>query len=164
MQDLLKVAIPAALALAGVLAAAILTHRRWKQELKKSKEDAYTTARREAYQALWARLEEVNLALRDDLRSNPSLFASLKDVNTLFLQNSLYLDDDDQVLINRYVEALHRWRSAIYASGDEDVASAFSRTWMSIPPEVDAEIGESNRQVTQLRAALLDRFRKNLTH
>jgi RNase adaptor protein for sRNA GlmZ degradation len=162
MLDLLKVLIPAVLALLGAMVAALLAHKRWKHEQQSVKADPFASARRDAYKALWERLEEVNLALREDSKSNTFLFESLKEVNTLFLQNSLYLDAEDQALMNRYVEALHRWRGAIFTSGNEDVASAFARTWMSIPTEVDADIEKSNREVADLRAMLLERVRKQM--
>jgi hypothetical protein len=163
MQDLLRVVIPAALALLGGLIAAFLAHRRWKHEQQKARTDSFAAAKRDAYKALWEKLEEVNPALRDDNRTNTFLFESLTEVNTLFLRSSLYLDAEDQPLINRYVEALHRWRTAIYTSGNEDVASAFARTWVTMPAEVDAEIDDSNRQVAELRATLLERVRKHMT-
>lgn len=163
MQDLLKVVIPAVLALAGVLAGVVLTHRRWKHDEKRSNQGAYDDAKKEAYRELWSRLEEVNLALREHRSSNPLLFDSLKQINTFFLKNSLYLHEADQALVNSYVAALHRWRSAIYTSGNEDVQSAFAKTWIEMPTAVDAEIGEASREVAEIRATILERIRKIVT-
>lgn len=162
MQELLKDVVPALLALTGALVAAILAHRRWGKEPQRSAESAYEDAKRAAYKTLWDRLEEVNLALREDSGNNSSLFESLKQINTLFIRNSVYLDEADHALVVRYVEALHRWRSAVYTSGDEDVVSAFAKTWPGIPANLDTEIGQANRNAAELRATLLDRVRKHL--
>jgi hypothetical protein len=163
MQDLLKVVIPAVLALVGVLAGLVLAHRRWKHDEKRSNKGAYESARKDAYRELWSRLEEVNLALREHRSSNPLLFDSLKQINTFFLKNSLYLHETDQALVNNYVAALHRWRTAIYTLGNEDVQSAFSKTWIQMPASADAEIGEASRQVAEIRATILERIRKIVT-
>lgn len=162
MHDVVTIIVPGILALAGVLTAALLAHGRWRRERASANSDAYHNARREAYKVLWEKLEAINLSLREQRGRNPSLFAALKDVNTFFIRHSAYLEDEDQKLVNRYVEALHRWRSAIFTSGDEDVVSAFMKTWSTFPSSLDKEIGLVSRSVADLRGQVLARVRSQM--
>lgn len=160
MRDFLEKAGPALVGLAGTLLVALLGFYQWRKQQSAVRRADYTAAKSKAYEGLWNKLEEINLQLRDNRGANPMLYAQLKDANTFFLQHSLYLQADEQELINRYITALHRLRTAIYTSGDEDVAAAWEKTWTGVPPELDLEIGQASKQVDAIRQDILSRVKK----
>lgn len=105
-------------------------------------------------------LEEVNLQLREFKGTNPALHSQLKSANTFFLQHSLYLDESEQALINKYITALHRLRAAVYTSGDEDVTDVWRVTGSGIPPRLDEELGLAAKEVASLRQQIKSRVSK----
>ena len=137
--------------LIGTLAVASLGFYQWRKQYSNANRAANAAARREAYEGLWKKLEQINLDLRND--TNPSLFRRLHEVNVYFLSNSLHFEDDDQPLINDYVAALDKLREKIYTAGDSDVVSAFRMT-AALPPRRDSEIESAAARVEQLRAKI----------
>ena len=116
------------LALAGVLIAAILGFYQWKRQYSNPNRAANAAARRDAYEGLWQRLEDINLGLRSRRDRNPKLFNDLREVNAYFIKHSLYFEDEDQRSINEYIVAMGRLREVVFASGDSEVTSAFALT------------------------------------
>lgn len=116
------------LGLIGVIVAAIIGFYQWNRQYANPNRAANAAARREAYEGLWKKLEQINLGLRTRRDRNPKLFSALREVNTYFIAHSLYFDDKDQNLITDYVIAMGRLRETIFESGDSDVTSAFALT------------------------------------
>ena len=139
-------------ALLGTLIVALVGFYQWKKQHSNPNRAANAAARREAYEGLWQRLEQINLDLREQRETNPELSQRLREINTYFISHSLHFDDADQLLINEYVAAMNLQRQKIFTAGDEDVASAFAATWTTIPPTLDAEINAASEQVRALRA------------
>lgn len=121
---------------------------------------ANESARREAYIGLWQKLEQINLDLREQRDDNPGLFHRLREINTYFVSRSLYFDDADQRLINDYIAAMNLQREKIFTEGDEDATSAFMRTWIEIPPTLNAEINAASERVRTLRAEIKEQVRR----
>jgi len=151
---------PALLGLAGTLLVALLGFYQWRRQQERSRREEYTASKRKAYEGLWNMLEEVNLQLRENKGNNPALHAQLKSANTFFLQHSLYLDESEQDLINKYIAALHRLRTAIYTSGDEDVTDVWRVTGSGIPTDLDRELGDAAKEVSLLREKIKSRVRE----
>ena len=86
------------LALLGTLVAAALGFYQWRKQSANANRAANAAARREAYEGLWQRLEEINLDLRKSRDKVPSLTHDLSSINAYFLAHSLYFDDADQDL------------------------------------------------------------------
>ena len=134
------------IALAGTLVVALIGLYQWRRQRHDSRNSASFEARRKAYENLWLKLEEINIKLREEA-SNPTLFRLLRGVNTFFLQNSLWFEDREQKLINDYVAALDRLRTAVYDEGDEEVVHAWLRTWFEVPKDVAEEIRVASDEV-----------------
>jgi hypothetical protein len=140
------------IALIGTLIVAFLGFYQWKRQYWNANRAANAAGRREAYEGLWQKLEQINLDLREQRDSNPNLYERIREINTYFISHSLHFEDDDQPLINDYIATMSLLREKIYTSGDEDVTSVFQRTWIGIPPTLDAEIKQAAEQVARLRA------------
>jgi hypothetical protein len=139
---------------AGTLTVALLGLYQWKRQYSNPNRAANAGARREAYESLWQKLEEINLDLREQRAANPSLFERLNEINTFFLAHSLYFDDRDQALINDYIAAMHALREKIYTSGSAEAVSAFRMTMNPSFPAMEVGIREAVERVRELRAKL----------
>ena len=94
-------------ALLGTVTAAGLGLYQWRRQHGNPNRGAIAEARRKAAEAIWAKLEELNLELRstgETRRTDRRLLAA--DLNATFLRNSFYLDGDTQRLANDYLESL----------------------------------------------------------
>jgi hypothetical protein len=115
-------------ALLGTVLVAAIGFYQWRKQNANPNRAANASARRDAYEGLWKRLEELNLELRKTDDRIPSLNDQLRIINEYFLSHSLYFDNADQAIINKYVAALHVVRSTIDDSGDSDLREAYSKT------------------------------------
>jgi hypothetical protein len=114
-----------ALALIGTLLVALLGFYQWRKQNANPNRAANAAARRDAYEGLWKKLEEINLELRKTRDQKPRVNDQLRSINKYFLGHSLYFDDEDQVIINKYVNALHLVRSIIDQYGDASVKEEY---------------------------------------
>jgi hypothetical protein len=159
-MDALLQSTGALIALLGTLAVALLGFYQWRKQQENTKRAMAFEVHRKAYQDLWQKLEDINITLRGDQRTNPEIYSLIRGFNTWFLQNSLHFEDSDQQLFNDYVLALDRLRSAIYCSADDDVASAWTRTWASMPETVDASIRAASDEAKRLRQIIKTRVQR----
>lgn len=142
------------IALTGTLLVALLGFYQWKKQYSNPNRAANAAGRREAYENLWRKLEEINLDLREQRDGNPGLFERLTEINKFFLAHSLYFEDRDQALINDYIAAMHILRENIYTAGSEEAVSAFRATMNPSFSIVEEEIKEALQRVQELRAKL----------
>ena len=162
MSNFLSKVLPAVISAVGALLVALLGFYQWRKQQKHSRLSDFDTARRKAYENLWSKLEEVNLRLRDQSADNRTLHTQLKDANTFFLQNSLYLEESEQGFINDYISALHHLRSLIYTSSNENVVSVWEQTGV-MTPEFDEKINLAVKDVDSIRQKLKSRIRDMVT-
>jgi hypothetical protein len=144
------------IALGGTLIVALLGFYQWKKQYSNANRAANAAGRREAYESLWQKLEEINLDLREQRGGNPKLFERLSEINRFFLAHSLYFEDRDQTLINDYIAAMHALREKIYTSGSEEAVSVFRATMdpRLYCPDLEKELKETGERVQELRAKL----------
>lgn len=142
------------IAFAGTLIVALLGFYQWRRQYSNPNRAANAAGRREAYEGLWQKLEEINLALREQRDGNSGLLERLSEINKFFLAHSLYFEDRDQTLINNYIAALHVLRGRIYTSGSADAVSAFRATMDPSFFTVDKEIRDAAERVQELRTKL----------
>jgi len=120
--------ITSVLALAGTLLVALLGFYQWRKQNANPNRAANAATRRDAFEGLWERLEQINMDLRKTRSEIPSLEGQLHSINEYFLGHSLYFDDQDQVTINNYVGALHRVRAIIDRDGDDQMNEQYRLT------------------------------------
>jgi len=148
------------LALLGTLLVAALGFYQWKKQNANPNRDANAAARREAYEGLWKRLEEINLELRKTTREEAaSLSNQLRSINEYFLSHSLYFDDADQAIIDRYVRALHLVRSLIDKSDDPALKEKYHTTG-SYDPAPLQELVAATEEMEKCRAIIKEKARK----
>jgi hypothetical protein len=146
--------------LIGTLVVAFLGFYQWRRQASNANRSENAAKRREAYEGLWQKLEQINLDLRERRADNPSLFHRLREVNTYFVSQSLYFDDNDQLLINQYIAAMSRLREKVFTSDDADVTSVFRATMITLPVKLDKEIREAAEEVDRLRAKIKSKVQK----
>lgn len=158
-MDSLAQYVPQLLALLGTLAVAGLGFYQWRKQSSNQSRVAIAESRRKAAEALWTKLEEVNLALREASALDRARFRELeRDVNKLFLKNSLYLQDSTQKLTSQYARAMFQVSELLTAS---ETASALE--WVNTAigfsgadtPEVKQALDEANRLRAEVKNALL---------
>jgi hypothetical protein len=162
MSEILKVAIPATIALIGTIITVGIGYRQWKRQQNESRSVSYLTEQQTAYKELWRKLEDVHLKLRTDDVTEPEFRAFVLDVNSYIIRNSLYLDDRDRELSNQYLRSVRRMKELVMESGDQEAQDAMTVS-LTIPYPVTAEareLGRCVREVDRLRATLIERFRK----
>jgi hypothetical protein len=147
------------LALLGTLLVAALGFYQWKKQNANPNRGANAAARREAYEGLWKRLEQVNLDLRKKTEKAPSLSDQLRSINEYFLSHSLYFDDADQEIIDKYVRALHLVRSVIDKSDDPALKEKFHTTG-SYDPGPLQELVAATEEMEKYRAIIKEKAQK----
>ena len=128
-MDLLKILIPAVLALAGTIAGIVFAQRRWSAERASAKSADFARERREAYKQLWALLEETHMKIRGALDLPQDWHGMLAALNAFILKADVYLEPDIHQLANDYVDGLRHLRETIdkYGSEVESIGFADSR-------------------------------------
>jgi hypothetical protein len=116
-----------ALALLGTALVAAVGFYQWRKQNANPNRAANAAARRDAYEGLWKRLEEINLELRNKGSHSP-LRTHQHSINEYFIRHSLYFEEPDQVVIEQYIHALHRLRSAVDKAGRADVREHYEDT------------------------------------
>jgi len=161
VTDILKVVVPATIALIGTILTIWFGYHQWKRQQDAARSGTYVTEKQSAYKELWVMLENVHIKLRTDEVSQQEFRILVLEVNSYILRQSLYLDDYDRELSNQYLKAVRRMKEAVLEFGDEE--SEFEAvTTGAMPAEVITfakEYRESVRQVDQLRGKLVERFR-----
>ena len=148
-----------ALALIGTLLVALLGFYQWRKQNANPNRTVNATARRDAYEGLWKRLEEINIELRKTGDQAPNLSDQLRSINEYFIGHSLYFDDADQAIIDKYVSALHVVRSVIHQSDDANLKAKYSETGIFATSKV-SQLVTATEEMEKYRAIIKDKARK----
>lgn len=144
------------LAFFGTLIVVAAGFYQWRRTQGNPNRSAAADARGNAREALWNVLEEVNIHLRtaadDERKALPVL---QRDVNTLFLRNSLYLSDDDQALVTDYVAAMDAV-GTLMEKADDSPKQAWRNTSLGAPS--GGELGAAHQRMKLLRATVKARL------
>ena len=160
-EQILLVSIPALIALVGTIVTVIIQQRNRKSD----QTQGFVTDRQNVYKQLWEMLEDAHVKLRTTQDMDGGQFkALLSDVNGFILKSSLYLEDGDQALANRYIKAIRRMRDLIAETDNEELQDAMEITGaIPVEPETMQALRQSVTEVDSLRNELLERFRKFIT-
>ena len=141
-------------ALLGTVTVAGLGMYQWRRQHGNPNRGAIAEARRKAAEAIWAKLEELNLELRstgDARRTDRRMLAA--DLNATFVRNSFYLDGDTQRLANDYLDSLVALARQMDGA-DDRTREEWSATI------VDPEPGLAQGELQAALATLADRREK----
>jgi hypothetical protein len=161
MDDLLKIVLPAAMALFGTLFGLWLGQRRWSSELKMTKRRAFDAQRYSAYEELWKILENAHITIRTGRPEMAEVQKLDQEINGFRLRNAILLDKSDSKLSNRYFNSILRLSEVISESGSHELAERFETT----SAFEDADIADiqalvkANQDAEALREELILRIR-----
>jgi len=161
MAEYLKIIIPAGVALAGTLITVLVGYRQWKRQRDDARYATFLKDKEEVYKRLWEQLEEVQIKLRTENVSDPAFNALVKMVNSYILKNSLYLEEQDKSLSNRYLDAVRKTTEIIIRSKNERAEEAMVTT-REIPDEVvqaGRELNAALKEMKDTRDLIIYRFR-----
>ena len=164
MKDMLKVILPALIALIGTLVVALIGYRQWRRQQTNAREDEFRKQQREAYKGLWDKLEDVHVKLRVDTVPKEDFRAMTRDVNTYILKNNLHLETEDRELANQYLDRVRKFVEIVESSGVEAAMQTLENTGI-LTADVCRnirELDESQTDMEKIREALIERYRKVL--
>ena len=130
----------------------------WRKQNANPNRAGVAEGKRTASELLWSKLEEVNLRLRATAPQDTTELAPLlREVNAVFLANSLYLEDDQQVAANAYIKALHNVGELVSTS-DAEAKSEWSNT-AAMPLDASSpELRKALEDLSALRAEVKEQL------
>jgi hypothetical protein len=162
MDDILKVALPAGIALLGTITTVAIGYRQWKRQQDIARNNAFLADKQSAYKNFWNKIEEAHIKIRTR-KFNPREFDNcLREVNSFYLKHSLYLEEQDRDLSNRYLEAIFGQKILIERSKDENAKRQIGKTArLDISPYEGAEgIRMLDDEINQIRNEIIERIKK----
>jgi hypothetical protein len=165
MNDVLKNAVPALVALVGTVLAILIGYRQWKRQQDATRESEFRTQKQQTYRELWEKLEDVHVRLRTDIVESDEFSSLIRDVNSYILKRGVYLENDDQALATQYLAKIREFTTQVASSDSADAKKAVQDT-VIIPTKVilhARELGKIQAEVNQIREEILVRYRKVLS-
>jgi len=105
MTELLKVMVPAILALIGTLVTVLIGYKQWKRQQETTWQGKFQSDRQVAYQLLWELVTGVENNIRDSrVPDRARLDLRLMEVNRFILENSLHIDNADGTAAIQYLQ------------------------------------------------------------
>lgn len=153
MNDFLKVAIPASIALLGTLIVAFLGYRQWKKQQDVSRYGSFLTDKQTAYKTIWEKLEEIHIRFRAKNITQAEFDKLLHSVNAYILKQDLYLEADFKETANQYLEKMYSLHKLIKTSGDETIKRdwAISIAVMVKTDEIEESLVGQAREIRRLQ-------------
>jgi len=164
MDEIIKTAIPALIALLGTLAAIFIGYRQWKSQRDQIRSQKFQEGRGLAYEQLWEKLEDVHLKVRTDSVGRREFDELVKGVNAYVLKNSLYVEKADSKLTTEYLGSVWKVSQLVAKSKDKRIKKEWAVT---SPLPADAldeykELQAAWNVVDELRDKLVSRFQNIL--
>lgn len=132
MESWLVSILVALVGLSGTLVGLYIGYRKWNYEKSREKRAEYVGARQQAYKHLWEKLENIHAVIRRGEFQEKELFDLRQEFNTHVLRTEIYLDEDDRVACNAYLDSVEVVNKGVKessnASDQEDwaITAAFS--------------------------------------
>ena len=162
-SELLKVVLPAAIALVGTIITVVLGYRYWTRQRRASRRDALLDERARAYKELWEKLEDIHPCLRGR-QYEPSQFSQMvREVNAFAMKLGLHIDDQDSSLASRYLESVFEYCSIINNSNIEAAMRPSFETTVISRDVLDRVEGleAAQEKVRTLRGQIIKRFKSS---
>ena len=168
MNDLLKAALPATIALLGTVLTLSVAYGQWKRNRHDAAGLPLLEKKRAAYQALWENLEDAHVKLRTsiDVTKEEEFHTLLREINSFLIRNALFIEQDDCRVAQEYVAALGTVASIVKTCGNKEAEVAWQIT-AEIPDDVAGQVEalrEATDQVARIREQLRVRCRAVLTN
>ena len=118
LMDVMKIVIPTVVTGIG----GYFAWRKWIVERRSTESSMYQKERREAYQKLWSSLEEAHAIFKldtfDSAEITPRLDKVEQNIKVYFLDQGIYVDDDDRDLVLLYLRNLRIMKLSGRMPGD----------------------------------------------
>ncbi|HXC95470.1 MAG TPA: hypothetical protein VNU92_07205 [Edaphobacter sp.] len=165
MNDVLKSAIPALIALTGTTLTIFVGYRQWKGQQDASRNNDFQTERQRTYKELWEKLEDLHVRLRTEVVGGEEFHTIIRDINSYMLKRGLYLETDDQTLANEYLSKVREFTGVVAASDSADAKAAVSDTRAFSPAFTSSvqKLAKIQTEVDQIRGKLVARYRAVLS-
>jgi hypothetical protein len=164
MTKILKDAVPALVALVGTVVAVLIGYRQWRIQQDSNRVSEYRSQKQQMYKELWGKLEDVHIRLRITVVGGDEFRLLVQDINSYILKGGLYLEKDDQRLVNQYLSQVREFTNMVAAS-DLTVAKEAVRLTAEYPVEAFKQFRDLQRiqaEVNEIRETIIVRFRKIL--
>lgn len=165
MNDALKNAAPALIALVGTVLAVLVGYRQWKRQQDTTLKNEFRTQKQQTYKELWEKLEDVHVRLRTELVGNDEFNSLVRDVNSYILKRGVYLENDDQALANRYLSKVREFTGLVAGGKSAGAKRALQKT-EEIPIELVRLVQDLDKvqtEVNRTREEILVRYRRVLS-
>jgi hypothetical protein len=161
MNDLLRVGLPALLALLGTAFGLWLGHWRWSSELRMTRRRAFDARRYAAYQDLWNILEDAHVAIRTGRPEPGEVYKLVQHINGFRLRNAIYIEPADSTLSNDYFDSIVQLSRALAYSGSGELEQDWGATREFGKSEIQGieDLVKANEKVGMLRDQLMGRIR-----
>ena len=162
MDEYLKLALPAVIALVGSILVVWLGYRQFRSTQTTSLREKYQSDRYSAYKDLWSFVEGIQSDLRSGILSQVDFNERTRLLNDFILKNGIFLEKQDSSLASQYVESLYQLNTRVIESGTDYVA----QFWVSTLPfdaarkleEKYKDVIAAWRAMNQLRERLIQRM------
>jgi len=166
-DDMVKVALPALLALLGTLFGLWLGHLRWSSEQRLQKRRAFDAKRHAAYEELWNTVEGSHITIRTQRPDDSQLRELEQKTNAFRLRNAIFLNSRDSDLASHYFNEVVKLSKLIQESGSPVLEGDFTSTALRVQqadhqdPHKLHELQEltlTDYRVGNLRTELIERI------
>lgn len=151
--------------LAGTILGIYIGYRKWSRDRDLARFGQFEIDKQQAYKELWAQVEKINITVRIEEVNSEQFSAHLQDLNSFMLKHGIYLDDDDRILANKYVEAVFNFQNTVRSSDSGEASIPLGAT-QDIPDDVIQganEIADSQNLAIKLRSEVREKIRSVLS-
>jgi hypothetical protein len=159
--ELVKVGLPATIALVGTIITAVFGYRQWKRQQRTPRHNALLDERAQAYKELWEKLEEIHVGVRGRQPKSAQFSQMIRDVNAFAMKHGLHIDDQDRELATQYLAAVYDYCIIISESKDKDAMREGFETTHIRKEVLDRvqRLGPAQEKVRTLRDQIISRFK-----
>lgn len=157
MPDYAVSLIVALLALTGTIAGLWAAHRRWRSERRAP----FLEQRQRVYRELWESAESLAVGLRGGELPPDQADQRVRDLNVLMLKAGPFIDEEDRLTTQRYLDAVRSFLDILSASGEAEAQAEVEQT-RDIPLSVldrVHDLRDAYEKALQARQRLLARLR-----
>jgi hypothetical protein len=161
---LVPILITAAAGLLGTILTLVFQAYQAKRKERLQGSEPSRMERQAAYRELWAKIEQIHAGMRTNAITGDDFNKHIQELNTYIIQHSLYIEDEDWDLSNRYLDKVKRLREVIREAESPEIKDVEASTRPFPTEMVNAvqELRAANEEASQLREQLRGRFRKVL--
>jgi hypothetical protein len=150
MDEIVKLTIPAIIALLGTIIAVLLSYLQWKRQHDTEAKRKFLDDRKKIYEKLWQMLEEIHIYIRSNSMDYRKIIEKESEVNSYILKNSLFIEKEDTNITKEYLGGVI-WVSRLIAqSRDKRLKDAWRLTG-SLPLDTLEEFEQLKKAWNELQ-------------